>query len=301
MTKSEILQSIELRQSTIKDYLNCPLMFRFRHIDKISPEHRHPAALHGSTLHKLIYMIHDSNWDMDVAEHYHEIFEGFEFDENSDVLVKWNDREKDLAVFEVNAVEVLDGYRKHEANREAQVLYSEQQFRVKIGGYLFTGTIDQVRKNPDGTIELIDFKSSKQRPAIASVQQDWQLNLYAYALKYGEFKTNNKWIKPKLNPDYCSVYFLRAHEIRKRTTSNGSKGDEKGDPFIRVRKSEQELKAFRSQMKNLLKSMLKDWHYPNPNHCNICSYTAHCRERNDDLSPELAAKAMKQIKKVNIR
>ncbi len=301
MTKSEILKSIELRQSTIKDYLNCPLMFRFRHIDKIKPEHRHPAALHGSTLHKLIYMIHESKWDLKVVEHYREIFEEFEFNENSDIPVRWNDREKELAAFEANAVEILDGYRNSKENREAQVLYSEQKFRVKIGGNLFTGTIDQVRKNQDDSIELIDFKSSKQRPALASVQQDWQLNLYAYALKYGEFLTQDKWIKPKLHPDYCSVYFLRAHEIRKRTTSNGSAGEEKGDPFVRIRKSEDELKAFRTQMKNLLKSMLKDWHYPNPNHCNICSYTAHCRERNDNLSSELASEALKQIEEINIK
>ncbi len=301
MIKSEILQSIQLRQSTIKDYINCPLMFRFRHIDKISPEHRHPAALHGSTLHKLIYMIHDSKWSIDVADHYRGIFEEFEFKEDSNVLVKWNDREKELAAFETNAIELLDGYRKHKANHEAQVLYSEQQFRVKIGGYLFTGTIDQVRKNRDDTIELIDFKSSKQRPALTSVQQDWQLNLYAHALKNGEFLIQDKWIKSKLHSDYCSVYFLRAHEIRKRTTSNGSKGDEKGDPFIRIRKSGDELKAFRMQIKNLLKSMLKDWHYPNPNHCNICSYTTHCQERNDNLSPLLTSEALKQIKDVNIK
>ncbi|MCP3685013.1 MAG: PD-(D/E)XK nuclease family protein [bacterium] len=300
MTKSEILQSIELRQSTIKDYLNCPLMFRFKHIDKINPEHRHPAALHGSTLHKLIYMIHDGNWDMDVAEYYREIFEEFEFNEDSDVPVKWNEREKELAAFEVNAVEILEGYRRLKDNHDAQVLYSEQQFRVKIGGYHFTGTIDQVRKNSDDTIELIDFKSGKQRPALTSVQQDWQLNLYAYALEYGEFLVADKWIKPKLHPDYCSIYFLRAHELRKRTTSNGSKGDEKGDPFIRICKSEDELKAFRKQMRNLLKSMLKDWHYPNPNHCNICSFTTHCRERNDNLSPELASEALKQLEEIKM-
>ncbi len=46
MTKSEIAKSIELRQSTIKDYLLCPMMFKYRHIEKLKPSFRNLAAHH---------------------------------------------------------------------------------------------------------------------------------------------------------------------------------------------------------------------------------------------------------------
>ncbi|MCP4583791.1 MAG: PD-(D/E)XK nuclease family protein [candidate division Zixibacteria bacterium] len=298
MTKKEILQTIQLRQSTLKDYLNCPMMFKFRHLDKLQPEYRHPAALHGSVIHKLLYMIHDDKWNLNVANYYGEIFERYEFGKEgeSKIPVKWKDKAKELAAYESNANEMLDNYRKWEPNQQASILYAEQRFRVKIGGYVFTGTIDQVRRYPDDTTELLDFKSSKQRPNDLAMYNDWQLALYQYAIKHGEVLIEDNWIKPKLHPDYCSIYFLRTHEIRKRTTVNGKAGDEKGEPLIRTQKSPQDIRQFREQVLNLLKAMLKDWHFPNPNHCNLCNYKSHCLERAAELPKAFVAEARKRLK-----
>ena len=63
--KKEILSQIELRQSTIKDYLSCPLMFKFKHLEGIKPSYRHPAALHGSTLHEAIHLFHSDFTELD--------------------------------------------------------------------------------------------------------------------------------------------------------------------------------------------------------------------------------------------
>jgi RecB family exonuclease len=297
MTKNEILQTIQLRQSTIKDYLNCPLMFRFRHLDKLTPEHRNPAALHGSAIHKLLYMIHDDKWNLNVEQYYRDVFEHYEFGKNreSRISVKWKDRDKELPAFEANAVEIIDNYRKHDGNQQASILYAEQRFRVKVSGYIFTGTIDQVRKYSDGTIELLDFKSSKQRPNELAMHNDWQLALYQYAMRYGEVLVDDDWIKPKLHSDFSSIYFLRAHEIRKRTTVNGKIGEEKGEPLIRTQRSLQDMRQFKNQINNLLKAMLKDWHYPNTNHCNLCNYKTHCLERSAELPKAFVAEARKRL------
>ena len=101
MRKQEILQAIQLRQSTLKDYLNCPLMFRFRHLDKVPPESRNPAALHGSTIHQLLYMIHEDKWNMKVSRYYRDAFKTFEiaYGTESNIPVKWKDRDKDLTAF----------------------------------------------------------------------------------------------------------------------------------------------------------------------------------------------------------
>jgi RecB family exonuclease len=300
MTKKEILQSIKLRQSTIRDYLNCPLLFQFKHLNGIPPEFRNPAALHGSTLHRLLYMIHNDQWDLDVSEHYRDIFLEYEIGEDgeSKIPVKWKDRKAELGAFEQNAVEILDGYRKKPENRKAKVLYAEQPFRVKIAGYYFTGTIDQVRRNADGTTELIDFKSGKQRPSDPALHNDWQLSLYHHALKYGELKTGEEWIKPNLQLEYSTIYFLRGHEIRKRSSENGSAGEEKGDPFIRTKKSVEDLRKFRKYTANLLKAMLRDWYFPNPNHCYICAYTSHCMNEKKDIADRVITRARRRLKQV---
>jgi len=295
VTKKEIVSAIELRQSTIKDYLACPLMFRFKHLEKIEPNWRNPAMLHGSVLHKILELLHTYDWNLRIDSFYREYFDYFEFEE-SPIPVYWKgDRDKELDKLVANAIEIIEGYRKNPANQNIKVIYSEQKFRVKIAGYMFTGTIDQVRQNADGSIELLDFKSSKQMPTMPFLYNDHQLNLYTYALKYGEVEVNGQWVKPKLLPDFSSWYFLRAHEIRKRTTKNGKAGEEKGQPLIRTQKSIIELRQFREQMKQLLKVMLKDWHFPNTNHCNLCAYTTVCVNRATLISKNMADEALRLI------
>jgi RecB family exonuclease len=298
MTKSEIANTIELRQSTIKDFLLCPMMFKYRHIEKLKPSFRNPAALHGSTLHKLIEWIHTINWNLDVSKFYQEVFAYFEYckPDEKDIPVFWKDRSSELASYEANAIEILDGYRRRPENQNAKVIYSETEFRVKIASYTFTGTIDQVRENEDGTTELIDFKSGKNMPSVAYLHNDWQLNMYLYALKFGELKINEQWIKPNLLPTYSSWYFLRGHEIRKRSTVNGSAGEEKGNALIRTQKGMPELKQFRRDLSNLLKIMLKNWHYPNPNACSFCSYAEVCIKRHKDIPAELVQEAKELLK-----
>ncbi len=299
MRKSEIAKTIELRQSTIKDFLLCPLMFKYRHIEKLDPAFRNPAALHGSTLHKLLELIHDGNFNLDVSKFYKEVFSYFEYckPDESQIPVFWkNNRESELAAYEKNAIEILDGYRKRPENQQAKVLYSEAEFKVKIAGYMFTGTLDQIRENTDGTLELIDFKSGKQMPSVAFLHNDWQLNLYLYALRFGELKVNNDWVWLKLQPRYSSWYFLRGHEVRKRTTVNGKVGEEKGNALIRTQKGLPELKQFRQDLSNLLKSMLKSWHYPNPNACSFCSYSEICVKRHQDISSKLVQEEKELLK-----
>jgi len=239
---------------------------------------------------------------MNVAHYYRDVFEWFEFrkEGESDIPVYWKtDREKTIREFEANAIEILDGYRRKRENIEADVLYAEQEFRVKIAGYWFTGTIDQLRRNADGTLELIDFKSGRQQPTVAFLHNDWQLNLYLYALRYGEVKVADEWFKPKLLPDFTSWYFLRGHELRKRTTINGNAGEEKGPTLIRTEKGLMELRRFRKEMEMLLKVMLRDWHFPNTNHCQICNYTRYCLERDQILPEDIVSQARKILEETD--
>jgi RecB family exonuclease len=303
MKKAEILGKIELRQSTVKDFLMCPLMFKYRHIDKLKPSSRHSAALHGSALHAVIYLMHKESWYVDFEKIYEKAFHYYERDKpgESDIPVYWKgNRKHELELFTKNAVEILSGYQGSLENRESVVLFAECPFRVTIGGFQFTGTIDQVREHQDGTIELLDFKSSKQRPHPASLHNDWQLNLYTYALRFGEIEIEGRWVKPEILADYSSIYFLRAHEIRKRTTVNGRAGDEKGEPMLRTQKSLQDLRHFRKETVDLLKVMLKDWHFPNTNGCLICSYKDNCLSRHGSVSPTLADKAQRQLQELEL-
>ncbi len=277
--KAEILDRIELRQSTIKDWLSCPLMFRFRHVQKLAPSYRSLAALHGSALHLCLHRMHMEGFDLDLELTYTQALQevlGIELQ----IPIRWKKgAEEDLASMQSHALEVLNGYVNYNQNQAATVLYSETKFRVRFKGMLLTGTIDQVRRNVDHTLELIDFKSGVQRPSKHALKRDWQLNLYAYALRYGEIFTGGSWVRSRLRVHRTSIYFLRAHEIYKRDGKYGKKGEEKGCPLISVEKPSWELWQFREELGNIIKMITKDWAFPNNSACGYCAYRDKCDDR----------------------
>ncbi len=157
--KAEILAKIELRQSTIKDWLNCPLMSRYRHVERLKPAFRNLAALHGSALHLAIHSLHTQGFDQDLSRLYRSSFTQVR-DAEPEIPIQWKEGlDADLARLEANASEILEGYCNYPENRNATILYSELRFRVRIKGYGLTGTMDQVRRNSSGGYELIDLKS----------------------------------------------------------------------------------------------------------------------------------------------
>ena len=277
--KAEVLSRIQLRQSTIKDWLNCQLLFRFRHIEGLKPSYRGIAAIHGSALHLAIHRLHQSGFYQNLAHVYERaLSEVMELE--SDIPVRWKKGESvDLEQMKEHAHELLSGYIAYAENELAEILYSEVQFRVRIGGHELTGTIDQVRMNSNGDIDLVDLKSGMQRPHAKSLPRDWQLSLYAYALKFGEVLVGGQWKRPRMSVDRTLIYFLRAHERYKRNSKYGKKGAEKGQPFIACEKPVWDHTQFRHDLLNLLKMMTKDWPFPNPSACGYCSFHGPCESR----------------------
>jgi len=286
--KAEILNRIQLRQSTIKDWLSCPLMFRFRHVEGFQPAYRNVAALHGSALHGAIHQLHSQGFEADLKKLYRETFREA-MTQNQEIPIHWKkSKQADIDSLENHAVEILTGYRNWEENHLCQVLYSEVQFKVKIGGFELTGTIDQVRKNSDGELDLVDLKSGMQRPRAIALRSDWQLSLYAYALKYGRLIIHGSEVRIPLSVDRTVIYHLRAHERYKRNSKYGRQGFEKGRPFIVCQKSSLDHQQFKHDLLNIIKMMTKDWPFPNTNACGFCGYQEQCHSRSLlDASPQI--------------
>ena len=303
MKKHEILEIIELRQSTLKMWQNCPLMYKAKFIDKVEPAFRYPGTIHGSALHMVLAWMHEGEWHGDLRALYTKALNFYLYAcDEEHIPVRWKrDMAKEIEALRVNAVEILENYRNKAYNQDALALFSEVKFRVKLpGDYLFTGTIDQVRKNPDGSIELLDFKSSKMRPNRYAIPNDLQLTLYSYAIKFGELLVDNIWVKPNMMVDSVGIYFLRAHEIYKRKVVGKEIGDEKGSPFMRTTKTIHDLRAFRTEIRHQLSAMVKPWYYPNTASCAFCVYSEHCIARNDTIPEKQADQAKDLLAELNM-
>ena len=303
MTKAEIRSQIRLRQSSIKDFMLCGRLFQYRHLDGIEAKTRSAKTLNGSVLHKLMYDLHTVDWDMDVETAYPKAFVYYEYEsDESHIPVRFQKgREADLKAFTATAVEIIDGYRRRPENELSTMLFQEVLFRVKILSETYEGTIDGIRRLPDGKIELFDYKSNAIKPNVHAVAADIQLNLYTYASLWGEFRIGDEWISPHILPDYSSIYYLPAHKIRKRNSPLGEKGSEMGYPLIRTSKSIEDLRAFRKEVSNILKSMLKPWYFKNNSTaCVFCQYTDLCQSQNPVVSDRVASKANGMLAELNM-
>ena len=61
------------------------------------------------------------------------------------------------------------------------MLAVERVFQVEVDPATLTGRIDRIDRRPDGSLALLDYKSSRRAMALADAGADLQLALYAVA------------------------------------------------------------------------------------------------------------------------
>ena len=268
-----------LRQSTIKDYLFCPRMFQLRHLLKLPAECRNPAAINGTIVHRLLEALH-SDWDMDITSEYDRLLEREEFSSvEAPIPILWKDRDKQIAAYRRDAVDMLANYRSKDYNHSAKILLSEATFLVKIGDHYYRGTIDQLREYPDGSLELVDFKTSQATPTPLFLATDYQFSLYAWALEQGWFIKNGKSLRLGRRPDYCTLYHLRHHIPYRRNCDGGKAGEERGDPRYTTTRTDEQFRQMLGDLHSIAEAIRLQLFPRNPGQwtCSMCRYRSHCQ------------------------
>ena len=277
-----------LRQSSIKQYLFCPRSFYYKLVQKIQPAYRNASAVHGTVIHKLIYNLHMKDWDLDPAEQYPKLLQAEEAKES--VPIFWKTGQLEGYIKE--AGEIINGYRTKEYNQNANVILSEDTFLQKIGwaGW-FSGTIDQVRKHPDGVFELVDFKTSQFNPCQAFLDTDYQFGIYGYSLWKGRLKIPPEKLK-------INWYHLRDHIPYKRNCKGGQAGEERGDPRRSTSRSRQQMNEMKRDLSKIA-SQIRQKKFPrNPSYssCPLCPYSKDCTA--DSMGSALNKKQEQQLAEV---
>jgi len=267
-----------MRQSSLKAYLFCPRSYQLRFLEDTPPSFRNAKALFGSAIHELIRRMHAGEWEMELLEAYQQTFGELEREENAEIPIRWQNETKERAQFEEEAVTILTGYRDKSYNRDAEVLLAEAPFTLSAGKQVFTGTVDQVRKNPDGTIELVDFKTSRFAVSQAFLDVDVQMSLYAAALWRGAFRTDEGLRMLGILPDRCTWYHLRHHIPYKRKTGTFQAGDERGDPRLVTRRTEADLEEFFEEAGMIAEAIDRGLFPKNSSQltCGFCAYSGSC-------------------------
>ena len=95
------------------------------------------------------------------------------------------------------AVASLERYHQRFAGEEASPVWFERKFSFRIGPHLLRGRVDRVDRLPDGSYELIDYKTGRARTP-SQLKDDIQLSLYQIGAK-------ESW---KLESSHQSYYYL---------------------------------------------------------------------------------------------
>jgi putative RecB family exonuclease len=173
-----------LSPSRAGDFLACPLLYRFRTIDRL-PEPPSPAAVRGTLVHKVLEDLFDlpaPDRTLDRARSL--LAPSWErLQETAPEVAGLFDGADELAAWLGSCREVLERYftledptRLEPTDRE---LYVEALLDSRL---LLRGFIDRVDVAPTGEIRIVDYKTSRSPGELFEAKALFQLRIYALVL-----------------------------------------------------------------------------------------------------------------------
>ncbi len=79
--------------------------------------------------------------------------------------------------FRDRAVAALEDYWKRDRESDSEAVWFERSFAFRIGPHLLRGRVDRVDRHPDGSFELIDYKTGRAKSE-QELREDVQLSVY---------------------------------------------------------------------------------------------------------------------------
>jgi len=241
-----------LSPSRAGDFMTCPLLYRFRTVDRL-PEPFSPDAVRGTVVHKVLEDLFDLPAPERTPEHARDLLVPA-----WDALLAAEPAIAEMFGTEGPAVgdwlascrEVLDRYftledprRLEPAERE---LYVESRTESKL---LLRGFVDRVDVSPDGSIRIVDYKSGSSPGEWFEAKALFQMKFYALVI----------WRTRGVLPSMLQLVYLGNAEM------------------LRYVPDEQDLVATERKVEAIWRAIVKaretgDWR---PNRSRLCDWCAH--------------------------
>ncbi|HDP69407.1 MAG TPA: DUF2800 domain-containing protein [Actinobacteria bacterium] len=187
-----------LSYSSISTYQNCPLSYKFAYVDKL-PRKKTPALSFGRAIHTALYDFYN------VPTPNPPSFENI----LSSLQKKWSSAgyssKAEEKTYQEYAEKVLKNFYDSNFEKFSLPIALEHKFSIELDVNLpsikpciLTGIIDKVEKTESGSLEIIDYKTSRKLPSQSKIDQDLQLSIYYLAAK-------KIW---SIEPEMLTFYFV---------------------------------------------------------------------------------------------
>jgi superfamily I DNA/RNA helicase/RecB family exonuclease len=232
-------EGLMLSASDIDTYRICPLKYKFARVFRIPQE----PTIHqrfGIALHQVLERFHQ--YGNGTREELMELFEA------SWRRAGFGDSD-DERQFRERALKALDQYWELDRSSDDEPVWFERSFAFKLGPHLLRGRVDRVDRRPDGSYELIDYKTGKSKTA-DELRHDVQLSLY-------QMGARESW---GLETSAQSYFYVL----------NGEK--------VPVEHSPEELDRVKATVAEIAEGISQQEFEPTPSHeiCSFCDYRIIC-------------------------
>jgi putative RecB family exonuclease len=178
--------------SSLSDYLDCSLLYKFSRVDKLPPEFKSDALIYGTAIHAVL------------AEFYEALREGRKvpvkelqnlFETHWERLAR--DREdirykpeKDYQTFLLEGKELLSAFHHNLPPDEGSIIAIEEPFTFWLEDLPIPviGIYDLVLEDPAGVITIVDHKTTARAYSVSEVERNLQLTVYQMAAKANGFE-----------------------------------------------------------------------------------------------------------------
>ncbi|MBC2934583.1 PD-(D/E)XK nuclease family protein [Nocardioides sp. zg-1228] len=247
------------------DFMACPLMYRFRTIDRL-PEEPSPDAVRGTVVHKVLEDLFDLPAPDRTPARADDMLEpAWEalLEAEPDLGAMFGGEGPDVAAWLASCRTVLARYfdledprRLEPAERE---LYVETLLDSRL---LLRGFVDRVDVAPDGRIRVVDYKTGRSPGEGYEAKALFQMRFYALVL----------WRLRGVVPSVLQLIYLGNGEI------------------LRYEPDEDDLRATERKVEAVWRAIQAaresgDWR-PSPSRlCDWCSFHQHCPTKGGTIPP----------------
>jgi DNA helicase-2/ATP-dependent DNA helicase PcrA len=189
-----------LSATDIDVYRTCPLKYKFARVYNIPKEQTLPQRF-GILVHQVLERYHSQLANEEVIAGTEAIREPTPDKLMTLFETGWqrhgfSDSNEERQLHE-KAIAALERYHERFAGDQGSPVWFERSFSFRIGPHMLRGRVDRVDRHPDGSYELIDYKTGRARKP-SQLKDDIQLSLY-------QIGARESW---KLDSARQSYYYL---------------------------------------------------------------------------------------------